>query len=64
MIRGGEAGSKLVRLLSFVGAAVVCTAAINQWRNLERKAAYRAAGIPEEENSSTTTKLVKSAAES
>nr|DAD21231.1 TPA_asm: hypothetical protein HUJ06_022694 [Nelumbo nucifera] len=34
---GQEAGSKLVRLLAFVGAGVVCTAAINTWRDVQRK---------------------------
>lgn len=34
---GGPAGPKLVRLLYFVGAGFLCTAAINKWRELERK---------------------------
>ncbi|KAK9269528.1 hypothetical protein L1049_001304 [Liquidambar formosana] len=32
-----EGGPKLVRLLYFVGAGFICTAAINKWRDLERK---------------------------
>ncbi|KAM7492520.1 hypothetical protein LguiA_035441 [Lonicera macranthoides] len=34
---GEEAGPKLVRMLYFVGAGFICTAAINKWRDLERK---------------------------
>ncbi|KAK3026482.1 hypothetical protein RJ639_041779 [Escallonia herrerae] len=34
---GEEAAPKLVRLLYFVGAGFICTAAINKWRELERK---------------------------
>ncbi|KAL1821503.1 hypothetical protein DCAR_0417920 [Daucus carota subsp. sativus] len=33
-----EAGPKIARLLYFVGAGFVCTAAINKWRELEQKA--------------------------
>ncbi|KAG4971732.1 hypothetical protein AAZX31_13G251500 [Glycine max] len=32
----GPAGPKLLRLVSFVGAAVICTAAINKYREYER----------------------------
>ncbi|EYU45031.1 hypothetical protein MIMGU_mgv1a017619mg [Erythranthe guttata] len=35
---GEEVAPKLVRLLYFVGAGVICTAAINKWKELERKA--------------------------
>ncbi|XXG77475.1 hypothetical protein AAC387_Pa08g1621 [Persea americana] len=55
-----EVGSKLVRWLSFVGAGVICTAAINRWRDYERKAAQQAA----EARENPTTKLVKEAVES
>ncbi|OVA02094.1 hypothetical protein BVC80_1261g9 [Macleaya cordata] len=34
---GGEAGSKVVRLVAFLGAGVICTSAINLWRDFERK---------------------------
>nr|GMC74734.1 Protein split ends like [Ipomoea batatas]GMC76705.1 Protein split ends like [Ipomoea batatas] len=34
---GREAGPKVVRLLCFVSAGFLCTAAINKWRELERK---------------------------
>ncbi|KAL5707520.1 hypothetical protein ACHQM5_018414 [Ranunculus cassubicifolius] len=40
---GEEAGPKLVRLLAFVGAGIICTTAINLWRDLERKAAAQRA---------------------
>ncbi|CAM8877123.1 hypothetical protein QQ045_019535 [Rhodiola kirilowii] len=33
----GPPAPKIVRLMYFVGAAIVCTAAINKWRDLERK---------------------------
>ncbi|KAL4366110.1 hypothetical protein HN51_026478 [Arachis hypogaea] len=33
----GPAGPKLLRLLYFVGAGVICTAAINKYRDYERK---------------------------
>ncbi|KAJ0046706.1 uncharacterized protein LOC116145573 [Pistacia vera] len=33
----GPAGPKVLRLLYFVGAGFICTAAINKWRELERK---------------------------
>uniref|UniRef100_A0A7N0V9G7 Transmembrane protein n=1 Tax=Kalanchoe fedtschenkoi TaxID=63787 RepID=A0A7N0V9G7_KALFE len=33
----GPAAPKIVRLMYFVGAGIVCTAAINKWRDLERK---------------------------
>ncbi|TKY49183.1 hypothetical protein E2542_SST26609 [Spatholobus suberectus] len=32
----GPAGPKLLRLVCFVGAGVICTAAINKWREYER----------------------------
>ncbi|KAL0362616.1 UNVERIFIED_CONTAM: hypothetical protein Scaly_1216800 [Sesamum calycinum] len=35
---GEEVAPKLVRLLYFVGAGVLCTAGINKWKDLERKA--------------------------
>ncbi|RRT79486.1 hypothetical protein B296_00019059 [Ensete ventricosum] len=35
----GEVGTKLVRLLYFVGAGIICTKGINLWRDYERKAA-------------------------
>ncbi|KAL0906078.1 hypothetical protein M5K25_024540 [Dendrobium thyrsiflorum] len=38
-----EVGSKLVRLLYFVGAGVICTKGINLWRDHEQKAALKAA---------------------
>ncbi|KAG0502379.1 hypothetical protein HPP92_002451 [Vanilla planifolia] len=38
-----EVGSKLVRLLYFVGAGVICTKGINLWREYEQKAALKAA---------------------
>ncbi|XP_018849225.1 uncharacterized protein LOC121236197 [Juglans microcarpa x Juglans regia] len=34
----GPAAPKVLRLLYFVGAGFICTAAINKWRQLERKA--------------------------
>ncbi|KZV30864.1 hypothetical protein F511_37097 [Dorcoceras hygrometricum] len=34
---GEEVGPKLVRLLYFVGAGVLCAAGINKWKDLERK---------------------------
>ncbi|XP_075669120.1 uncharacterized protein LOC142638928 [Castanea sativa] len=34
----GPPGPKALRLLYFVGAGFICTAAINKWRELERKA--------------------------
>lgn len=34
---GEEVAPKLVRLLYFVGAGVVCTAAINKWKEFEKK---------------------------
>ncbi|KAH6780874.1 transmembrane protein [Perilla frutescens var. hirtella] len=34
---GEEVAPKLVRLLYFVGAGVVCTTAINKWKEFERK---------------------------
>ncbi|OWM81445.1 uncharacterized protein LOC116192159 [Punica granatum] len=37
----GPAGSKVLRLLYFVGAGFICTAAINKWRELERKSLQR-----------------------
>lgn len=40
--------------------SVICTAAINQWRDYERKVAQQAAEAPE----NPTTKLVKEAVES
>ncbi|QHN96387.1 hypothetical protein HN51_044196 [Arachis hypogaea] len=33
----GPAGPKVLRLLYFVGAGVICTAAINKYRDYERK---------------------------
>ncbi|OAY66762.1 hypothetical protein ACMD2_26146 [Ananas comosus] len=33
---GDEVGVKLVRFLYFVGAGVICTKAINLWRDYER----------------------------
>ncbi|KAL3736137.1 hypothetical protein ACJRO7_025138 [Eucalyptus globulus] len=33
----GPAGPKAIRLLYFVGAGFICVAAINKWRELERK---------------------------
>ncbi|KAF8025864.1 hypothetical protein BT93_F2638 [Corymbia citriodora subsp. variegata] len=33
----GPPGPKALRLLYFVGAGFICTAAINKWRELERK---------------------------
>ncbi|XP_027344059.1 uncharacterized protein LOC113856442 [Abrus precatorius] len=33
----GPAGPKLLRLIYFIGAGVICTAAINKWREYERK---------------------------
>ncbi|KAL5226389.1 hypothetical protein ABZP36_014654 [Zizania latifolia] len=33
----GEASSKLLRFLYFVGAGVICTKAINTYRDYERK---------------------------
>ncbi|KAL1537694.1 hypothetical protein AAHA92_30181 [Salvia divinorum] len=34
---GEEVAPKLTRLLYFVGAGVVCTAAINKWKEYEKK---------------------------
>ncbi|QCE10099.1 uncharacterized protein LOC114183993 [Vigna unguiculata] len=33
---GGPAGPKLMRLVFFIGAGVICTTAINKWREYER----------------------------
>ncbi|KAF5728258.1 hypothetical protein HS088_TW21G00403 [Tripterygium wilfordii] len=33
----GPPAPKVLRLLYFVGAGIICTAAINKWRELERK---------------------------
>ncbi|KAK7309448.1 hypothetical protein RJT34_06189 [Clitoria ternatea] len=33
----GPPGPKLIRLIYFVGAGVICTAAINKWRDYEKK---------------------------
>ncbi|KAL0406725.1 UNVERIFIED_CONTAM: hypothetical protein Slati_3986400 [Sesamum latifolium] len=39
---GGEVvRTKLVRLLYFVGAGAVCAAAINKWKDMERKSLIR-----------------------
>ncbi|KAG8386429.1 hypothetical protein BUALT_Bualt03G0147800 [Buddleja alternifolia] len=38
---GEEVAPKLVRLLYFAGAGVLCTAAINKWRDLEKKSMIR-----------------------
>ncbi|ERM97676.1 hypothetical protein AMTR_s00130p00110410 [Amborella trichopoda] len=35
MVPEGAASPKLLRLLSFIGAGVICTAAINVWSNIE-----------------------------
>ncbi|XP_047156332.1 uncharacterized protein LOC124827354 [Vigna umbellata] len=32
----GPAGPKLIRLVFFIGAGVICTTAINKWREYER----------------------------
>ncbi|KAK7335259.1 hypothetical protein VNO80_27036 [Phaseolus coccineus] len=32
----GPPGPKLLRLVFFIGAAVICTTAINKWREYER----------------------------
>ncbi|KAK7824369.1 uncharacterized protein LOC112041106 [Quercus suber] len=37
----GPPGPKALRLLYFVGAGFICTAAINKWRELERKAVLK-----------------------
>ncbi|MCL7048848.1 hypothetical protein MKW94_024732 [Papaver nudicaule] len=34
---GGDAGSKVLRLFSFLGAGVICTYSINLYRDIERK---------------------------
>ncbi|XP_057785209.1 uncharacterized protein LOC131002759 [Salvia miltiorrhiza] len=34
---GDEVAPKLVRLLYFVGAGIVCTVAINKWKEYEKK---------------------------
>ncbi|KAK7279845.1 hypothetical protein RJT34_24904 [Clitoria ternatea] len=33
----GPPGPKLLRLIYFVGAGVICTVAINKWRDYEKK---------------------------
>ncbi|MED6158716.1 hypothetical protein PIB30_035340 [Stylosanthes scabra] len=33
----GPAGPKVLRLLYFIGAGVICTVGINKWRDYERK---------------------------
>ncbi|KAK7273419.1 hypothetical protein RIF29_14468 [Crotalaria pallida] len=54
----GPPGPKIFRLFYFVGAGVVCTIAINKWREYERKMILqqqqqlRAKGISETQNSS------------
>lgn len=37
MAAAGEASSKLLRFLCFVGAGVICTKAINTYRDYEHK---------------------------
>ncbi|KAK4578918.1 hypothetical protein RGQ29_028833 [Quercus rubra] len=37
----GPPGPKALRLLYFVGSGFICTAAINKWRELERKAVLK-----------------------
>ncbi|CBI20182.3 hypothetical protein PVL29_025237 [Vitis rotundifolia] len=45
---GGPAGPKVLRMLYFVGAGFICTAAINKWRDLQRKSAQQHADqLPE-----------------
>ncbi|KAF9621886.1 hypothetical protein IFM89_028474, partial [Coptis chinensis] len=54
------AGPVLLRLLAFVGAGVICTSAINLWRDLERKAAQREKSeIPEDKLGSLVKKAVE-----
>ncbi|KAK9228901.1 hypothetical protein WN944_021858 [Citrus x changshan-huyou] len=38
---GGPPGTKVLRLLFVVGTRFICTAAINKWRELERKSLQR-----------------------
>ncbi|KAF3326835.1 hypothetical protein FCM35_KLT08465 [Carex littledalei] len=38
-----EVGTKLARILYFVGAGVICTKAINMWREYEHKQAIEEA---------------------
>ncbi|XP_061370803.1 uncharacterized protein LOC133313446 [Gastrolobium bilobum] len=60
----GPAGPKLIRLVWFVGAGVICTAAINKWREFERKAIIQqhqqqqevgSNGVPQTPNNSSNS---------
>ncbi|KAJ1441654.1 hypothetical protein SESBI_01279 [Sesbania bispinosa] len=62
----GPAGPKLVRLIYFVGAAVICTTAINKWREFEKKAIIKqqlqeqgTKGVAETPNSSDSVAVHK-----
>ncbi|CDP06022.1 unnamed protein product [Coffea canephora] len=60
---GEEVGPKLVRFLYFIGAGFVCTAAINKWRDLERKANIQKQQKELLENPSPNSHGVQSAVE-
>ncbi|OAY84392.1 hypothetical protein ACMD2_02065 [Ananas comosus] len=55
---GDEVGVKLVRFLYFVGAGVICTKAINLWRDYERKQEIAAAAAEMGESPPTPQELV------
>ncbi|KAL8507635.1 hypothetical protein ACS0TY_018248 [Phlomoides rotata] len=60
---GEEVGPKLVRLLYFVGAGVVCTAGINKWKDLERKWAIQKEQQINESSAENPSTLVQKAVE-
>ncbi|KAL3508777.1 hypothetical protein ACH5RR_028178 [Cinchona calisaya] len=60
---GEEVGPKVVRLLYFVGAGFLCTAAINKWRDLEKKANIQKQQKELLENSSAKPNAVQNAME-
>ncbi|KAL2331343.1 hypothetical protein Fmac_018924 [Flemingia macrophylla] len=57
----GPAGPKLLRLVCFVGAAVICTAGINKWREYERNTVIQRQHQPvlETHNSSESVAVPK-----
>ncbi|KAG4969046.1 hypothetical protein AAZX31_12G218600 [Glycine max] len=55
----GPAGPKLLRLVSFVGAAVICTAAINKYREYERNTIIKQQQVVETRNSSESVAVHK-----
>ncbi|KAK9218532.1 hypothetical protein WN943_007170 [Citrus x changshan-huyou] len=58
----GPAGTKVLRLLYFVGAGFICTATINKWRELERKSLQKKqqeSDLWTDDNSATTELLTE-----